>query len=298
MMLKETNMNSKLALGTVQFGIPYGVSNESGQINSREVGNILSIARQNGIDTLDTAISYGESEAVLGCQSLDGISIVTKLPEIPLDCNNIIDWVNSQIEGSLNRLNISSLDGVLLHKPHQLLGSFGDELYNALNNLKEGGLVNRIGISIYNVKELEIFCEKFKYDLIQAPFSVFDRRLTESGWLQFLYEQGTDIHVRSIFLQGLLLMNEDTRPAKFNRWNNVWNCWDDWLKETNQYPLDACLRYVLSRPEIEKVVVGVSSSSDLQEILESSNMDEFFSLPDGLSDIDEELLDPSNWSNL
>jgi predicted aldo/keto reductase-like oxidoreductase len=93
-------------------------------------------------------------------------------------------------------------------------------------------------------------------------------------------------------------MNEDTRPAKFNRWNNVWNCWDDWLKETNQYPLDACLRYVLSRPEIEKVVVGVSSSSDLQEILESSNMDEFFSLPDGLSDIDEELLDPSNWSNL
>ena len=89
MVLKGTSMNSKLALGTAQFGIPYGISNESGQINSKEVGNILSLARQNGIDTLDTAISYGDSEAVLGRQSLDGISIVTKLPEVPLNCNNL-----------------------------------------------------------------------------------------------------------------------------------------------------------------------------------------------------------------
>ena len=298
MVLKGTSMNSKLALGTAQFGIPYGISNESGQINSKEVGNILSLARQNGIDTLDTAISYGDSEAVLGRQSLDGISIVTKLPEVPLNCNNLTDWMNSQIEESLNRLNISSLDGVLLHKPHQLLGSFGDKLYHALNSLKEGGLVNRIGISIYNIDELEVFCEKFKYDLIQAPLSVFDHRLIETGWLQHLHEQGTDVHVRSIFLQGLLLMTEDIRPAKFNRWNNIWNCWDNWLEETKQRPLDACLRYVISRPEIEKVVVGVSSSADLQEILESSITDEFFSLPDGLSNIDDELLDPSNWDNL
>ena len=297
-MLKETSIANKLALGTVQFGIPYGISNENGQINSREVENILSLARQNGVDTLDTAISYGDSEAVLGRQSLDGISIVTKLPEAPLNCDNLTDWVNSQIENSLSRLNISSLDGVLLHKPHQLLESFGDKLYSAMNSLKEGGLVNRIGISIYIVEELEIFCEKFKYDLIQAPFSIFDRRLNETGWLQNLYEQGTDVHVRSIFLQGLLLMTKDMRPAKFNRWNNIWNCWDNWLEETKQRPLDACLSYVLSRPEIEKVVVGVSSSADLHEILDSSIKNEPFSLPDELYNTDVELLDPSNWDNL
>tara|TARA_B100000900_G_scaffold410076_2_gene427165 strand:- start:194 stop:1087 length:894 start_codon:yes stop_codon:yes gene_type:complete len=297
-MLKETSIANKLALGTVQFGIPYGISNENGQINSREVENILSVARQNGVDTLDTAISYGDSEAVLGRQSLEGISIITKLPEVPLNCDNLTDWVNSQIKNSLSRLNISSLDGVLLHKPHQLLESFGDKLYSAMNSLKEEGLVNRIGISIYNVDELEIFCEKFKYDLIQAPFSIFDRRLDETGWLQNLCEQGIDVHVRSIFLQGLLLMTKDMRPAKFNRWNNIWNCWDNWLEETKQRPLDACLSYVFSQPGIEKVVVGVSSSADLNEILESSIKNESFSLPGELHNTDVELLDPSKWENL
>lgn len=297
-MLKETSIANKLALGTVQFGIPYGISNENGQINSREVKNILSLARQNGVNTLDTAISYGDSEAVLGRQSLDGISIVTKLPEVPLNCDNLTDWVNSQIEESLSRLNISSLDAVLLHKPNQLLDSIGTKLFNALNSLKEGGLVNRIGISIYNADELEFFCEKFKYDLIQAPLSTFDRRLAETGWLKRLNEQGTDVHVRSIFMQGLLLMPKEMRPAKFNRWNNIWSCWDNWLIETKQSPLDACLRYVLSRPEIEKIVIGVSSSLDLKEILEFPVNDEFFPLPDGLSNIDIDLLDPTNWENL
>ena len=291
-------MNSKLALGTVQFGVPYGIGNESGQVDLREVGRILSVARQGGIDTLDTAIAYGDSETVLGRHDLAGISIVTKLPEVPLNCKDLTGWVNSRIEESLNRLNVSSLDGVLLHRPNQLLGSSGVKLYNALNSLKENGLVNRIGISIYTVDQLEIFCEKFEYDLIQAPLSVFDRRLTETGWLRRLHEQGTDVHVRSIFLQGLLLMPKDTRPTKFNRWSDLWNCWDDWLEETKQRPLDACLRYVLSRPEIEKVVVGVNSSANLQEILKSSISEKFFSLPDCLSNIDAELLDPSNWNNL
>jgi len=291
-------MNTKLAIGTAQFGMPYGISNEIGQVNLREVENIINLARRNGINTLDTAISYGNSEEILGCQSLDGMSIVTKLPEAPLNCNNMIGWMNSKIEESLRRLNISSLDAVLLHKPNQLLGSAGTKLFNALNSLKEGGLVNRIGISIYAADELEVFCEKFKYDLIQAPLSIFDRRLAETGWLKRLQEQGTNVHVRSIFLQGLLLMPKDMRPSKFNRWNNIWSCWDNWLIETKQSPLDACLRYVLSRPEIEKIVVGVSSSKDLKEILESSTKDESYTLPEGLSNIDIDLLDPTNWENL
>tara|TARA_Y100001935_G_scaffold122826_1_gene102063 strand:- start:54 stop:929 length:876 start_codon:yes stop_codon:yes gene_type:complete len=291
-------MNSKLAIGTVQFGMPYGVSNETGQVDSREVENIICLARESGIDTLDTAISYGNCEEILGCQSLDGMSIITKLPEAPLNCNNLKSWMHSRIEESLCRLNVSSLDAVLLHKPNQLLGSSGTKLYNALNSLKEAGLVNRIGISIYTADELEVYCKKFKYDLIQAPFSIFDRRLVETGWLERLYEQGTNVHVRSIFLQGLLLMTKEMRPAKFNRWNSVWNCWDNWLIETKQRPLDACLRYVLSSQEIEKVVVGISSSKDLKEILDSPVQDELFEFPEGLSNIDNDLLNPSNWENL
>jgi len=291
-------MNSKLALGTVQFGMPYGVGDESCQVDSREVGNILKLARQSGIDTLDTAISYGESETILGSHGLDGMSVVTKLPEVPLNCKNLTGWMNSRIEESLSRLNVTSLDGVLLHRPQQLLGSSGPRLYDALNSLKKENLVNRIGISIYTVDELELCCKNFEYDLVQAPLSVFDRRLADTGWLQRLHEQGIDVHVRSIFLQGLLLMPKHKRPTRFNRWNHIWNCWERWLEETKQCSLGACLKYVLSRPEIEKVVVGVNSCSNLQEILETSISDKYFSLPEGLSNIDAELLDPSNWGEL
>lgn len=291
-------LNSKIALGTAQFGMHYGIGNESGQVDASEVEKILKLARSSQINTIDTAISYGDSETILGCNALDDMSIITKLPEAPLNCKNLTTWINSRIEESLSRLNIPLLDGVLLHRPHQLLEPSGTKLYNALDNLKRAGLVNRIGISIYNANELEIFCERFDYDLIQAPLSIFDRRLVETGWLHRLNNQGTKVHVRSIFLQGLLLMSKDDRPAKFNRWNHVWNSWDDWLRKTKQTSLNACLRYVLSMPEIEKVVVGVNSSANLQEILESSISDNMFSLPDGLYNIDIDLLDPSNWNNL
>lgn len=289
--------HQKLALGTVQFGLPYGVANQQGQVSQSEAKEILDLARTNGIHTLDTAIAYGESERVLGIMSLDGFDIITKLSSVPVDCTDIVGWVESELNGSLSRLNVSKVDALLLHDPNQLLSNIGQELYDTLLEKKDEGIVNRIGISVYSPNELRLLTEKFQFDLIQAPFNIIDSRLREAGLFEELALSGTKLHVRSVFMQGLLLMSEETRPEKFDRWSSLWSAWDEWLKDVDLTPLQACLRYALSIPEIERVIVGVDSSAQLSEILKASEGS--CPIPPSTLDCsDPNLLNPSLWNSL
>ena len=288
---------NKLAVGTVQFGLPYGIANSSGQVSDKEVKKILELAENSAITTLDTAIAYGESEAVLGRQNLSSFSVITKLPEVPESEKDVAAWANQQLKGSLDRLHLSSLDSLLLHRPAQLVEPRGDTLYRQLQELKHQGLVQRIGISIYSPEELDSLCKKFQFDVVQAPFNILDNRLAETGWLKRLKNMGTSLHVRSVFMQGLLLMDRQQRPEKFARWSDTWERWEKWLQETGQPPLQACLRHVLSIPEIEKVVVGVDSAAQLNQIIKAS---EGFAIPppDNLTVQDKSLLNPSCWNSL
>ena len=287
----------KLALGTVQFGLPYGVANQQGQVAASEVQATLDLARTNGIHTLDTAIAYGESERVLGGMSLEDFDIVTKLPSVPDGCKDVVGWIESELEGSLTRLNVSRVNSLLLHSPDQLSSSIGQTIYKTLLEKKNEGIVKRIGISVYCPNELSLLIENFHFDLIQAPFNIIDNRLKEAGLFEKLALSGTQLHVRSVFMQGLLLMSAESRPEKFNRWSSLWTTWEQWLADVNLTPLQACLRYALSIPEIERVVVGVDSSVQLSEILKASEGDCPIPLPT-LNCTDLNLLNPSLWSQL
>ena len=291
------NKKQKLGLGTVQFGMHYGVANNRGQVSKSEVRDILNLAKAHGVSTLDTAIAYGESEKVLGGVSLAGFDIVTKLPAIPSDCKDISEWVTRQLDSSLMRLNVSNVSALLLHRPDQLFSRNGDALYKALLKVKKEKLVDRIGISIYSPEDFFSLAENYKFDLIQAPFNIIDSRLKEAGLFKKLASSGTQLHVRSIFMQGLLLMSANTRPKKFDRWASLWSTWDEWLKGVGLTPLQACLRYALSIPEIEKVIIGVDSTEQLSEIIKvaEGNMP---IPPPSLSCIDSNLLNPSLWNNL
>lgn len=288
---------ARLALGTAQFGSTYGIANSQGQIPSEAAKAIVSEAKRAGLDTLDTAILYGDSEKVLGETSLDGFSVITKLPSIPEGCSNISRWVASQVDGSLERLNLAAVDGLLLHRPDQLLGPNGKKIYSALADQRERGVVSRIGISIYSPDELGSFFGRWPFDIIQAPFSIMDTRLLEQGWFEKLESAGIQLHVRSIFLQGLLLMEAGSRPSKFNKWANHWNLWEQWLAKAELTPLQACLRYVLSFPNIERVVVGVDSLEHLVELIRASEGD-CPRPPSNLCSRDPELLNPSLWEKL
>lgn len=285
----------KLALGTAQFGMDYGIANRGGRVPQDEIAAILTRARSGGIDTLDTAIAYGESESALGKCGLAGWRIITKLGPVPEDHPDAGAWVAEQIRGSLQRLGVTSLYGVLLHSPGQLLESRGGEILSALETTKRDGLARKTGISIYDPSELDGLRDRFQPDIVQAPFNILDRRLIESGWMRRMEQSGIEVHVRSIFLQGLLLMGADERPRSFQRWDGLWASWHGWLQETGLTPLEACVRHALSFPQISRVVAGVDSLRHLEEICNAAHGDAP-DLPSSMHTDDIDLLNPSKWT--
>lgn len=288
----------KLALGTVQFGMPYGVANETGQVSRNEANEIVSLAKKENIDVLDTAITYGASEEVLGKVAIDEFRVVTKLPSLPMAQTNIARWVSQQVDDSLRRLRQKQLYGLLLHRPQDLVGSKGKVIIKALIDLKNAGVIQKLGVSIYSPEELDQVYEKTQIDLVQAPINVVDRRLESSGWLDRLRGDGVEVHARSVFLQGLLLMERSKIPEKFSRWGCLWNQWHQSLTHSGTSPVSACLAYPLSLDQVNRVIVGVDSATQLGEILQA--VEQKAEIPDTsfMRSVDPHLINPSRWSEL
>ena len=285
----------RLALGTAQLGLAYGIANRSGRIKLDEAKSILTHAHSLGIRMLDTAVAYGDSEARFGSFGVSSWSIITKLPKAPLECNGISRWVIDSVENSLSRLKVDQVYGVLLHSPSQLLEPEGEEIYRALVALKEQGKMQKIGISIYSPEELDALCPRFQFDLVQAPYNAIDQRLVVSGWLKRLNEAQVEVHARSIFLQGLLLMPPSRRPPYFEPWSPVLNGWFDWLQSSGLSAVKACVGFVLSRPEISRIVIGVDNERQLDQLISSLSLIDGEPLAQFACD-DLDLLMPSRWN--
>lgn len=287
----------RLALGTVQFGLTYGIANTAGQVPRPEAKAMLEMASDQGIDTLDTAIGYGESETCLGEAGIQNFRLVTKLPAIPEHCDDINAWVQAQFSASLTRLGVSRIYGLLLHRSEQLLGPNGKVLYQALLDLKNNGQVKKIGISIYSPEQLALIKPHYPLDLVQAPFNLVDRRLHQSGWMRRLKDAGIELHIRSVFLQGLLLMPQAAIPPSFAPWKNLWDKWHQWLPAQNTSAIQACLAFVLSFPEIDRLVVGADNLDQLAQIIVAAGMASTGNFPDLECD-EERLVNPSFWPGL
>ncbi len=288
---------SRLALGTVQFGLSYGIANQDGQVTRSAAKTMLQLAAAKGIDILDTAIAYGESETCLGEIGTQGFNVVTKLPAVPDGCVDVGGWVREQVAASRTRLSVGAVYGLLLHRPEQLLGSDGKVLFQTLQDLKETGQIKKVGISIYAPSELEALIPPYRFDLVQAPFNLVDRRLHNTGWLHRLKNDGVEIHTRSAFLQGLLLMPQATIPAKFKFWSELWGKWHEWLSHHNTSAVQACLAFPLSFREIDRVVVGADNVSQLEQIISAAGRVTPDNLPDLQCDA-EDLINPARWSQL
>lgn len=287
-------MPSRLALGTVQFGMPYGIANYAGQVKPSEVASILEIARHAGIDTLDTAIAYGESERCLGELGVSDFRIVTKLPALPDQFENAARWVTSQVEASLQRLKVTSLYGLLFHHPADLLGPHGAALSDALTQLRQNGIVTKTGYSAYRPDDVPELQSRHAATLVQMPLNLFDRRLVSSGCLSRFKENGVEVHTRSAFLQGLLLMPAAKRPAYFDRWRGSFDRFQKWLEATAQTALEACIGFIVQQPAVDRIVVGVDNAAQLQQIVAAAQR-ATDSYPHDLEITDEELISPALW---
>ena len=291
-------MQNKISIGTAQFGLNYGISGGT-QISNIDAKNIIELGIKNNIVTIDTAFNYGNCHSILGNIVIKNKNdIITKLPEISLDTNiNIENWIFDKILAALKELKIEVLHGVLLHRPAQLLLAEGDKIYNALSKLKSSGLVKKIGISIYEPSELDELIPRFNFDIVQSPFSIFDQRLIESGWLNTLNTLNIEIHVRSIFLQGLLLFKEP-RPKKFDRWAKLWQEWDNYIFNSNKSALENCLQFVYSQEKINKIIIGIDSYQQFSEIIKIDLSNDYIK-PKNFNIKEMNLLvNPSKWEQL
>lgn len=290
--------SNRLALGAAQIGFDYGVSNSTGIIPKAEVSNILRLARNYEIDTIDTAVSYGESEKNLGDVGVKEFMVISKLPKYLSHSNKegVKEWVDSNIIESLTRLEINSLHGILLHRAEDLLGENGDQIFNCLMELKNIGLIKKIGVSIYDFQFLDLILEKYKLDIVQTPFNLIDQRLTQTGWLSHLKEKKIEVHVRSIFLQGLLLMEENKRPAYFKKWTNLWITLEKIKKESGKSALELCLDFINQFSMVDKIIVGVQSCENLDQIISIVNKSSLSIVSDQISSNDIQLINPSLWN--
>lgn len=261
---------SRIGLGTVQFGMDYGVSNCAGRPHESDVAAILEKAIGAGMRYLDTAAGYGEAEVLIGRHLSRGhrMRIVTKTPS----SNDLIfrkkhrQWLIDEIEASCERLRIERLYGVLLHNASDLAKDGSEQLIAALHEVKSRGWVERIGVSVYDADELAVAENCFCPELVQLPLNALDRRFVAAGRLDRLKASGAEVHARSVFLQGLLLMEPASVPNSLAPVRTaICSLRERWTAQ-HLSPVAGCLQVVLSHPEIDVAIVGVNRLSELNEI--------------------------------
>ena len=289
---------NKIALGTAQFGFKYGIANQTGKINFPDVSKILKLANISNIDLIDTAVAYGDSEKIIGDTGIKNFKFVSKLPPLPKNCFDINSWVEENVNSSLKRLGVSSLYGLLIHKSDNLLGDIGKKLIEALQIVKLNGLVKKTGISIYDPSECEQALRLTRFDIVQAPLNIIDRRLVSSGWLSKLHSEKIEIHTRSVFLQGLLQIPRNKIPKVFEKWSRIWDKWSSELKKHNLSATEVCLLYPLSLKEVDRVIVGVDNVDQLKEIIKKSKTQQSKIDWSFMISNDQMLINPYNWDKI
>lgn len=289
----------KIGLGTVQFGLNYGISNHIGMPTITNAHKILDYALLNGVDLIDTAALYGQSEFVLGqYNQLKQFKLVTKTVQFKTQeiSKSEAQHLKQVFEQSLELLKQSSTYGLMIHHADDLLATGGGWLFEMMQNLKLNGLVKKIGVSVYNHFQVDAILQNFDIDLIQLPVNVLDQRLLYSGTLSKLKRNKVEIHARSIFLQGSLLMSLQQLPPHFSSVKYLLEEYQNILQRNNLTQLEGCLLFVKSIPEIDYVILGVTCVEELEEILKSSRISPFEQIDWSRYKVDDEkIINPANW---
>ena len=288
------NSWSRLALGTAQFGFDYGVTNTSGKVSPTDVARILDSARKLGVNTLDTASGYGDSEQVLGTAGVGDFRIITKLPSMPKGLSIDAGWVVEQARKSASKLGGHQVSALLVHNPADLSGPNSKELIRGLYECRDLGITQKIGVSIYDPADLAWISKLIRLDIVQSPMNVFDRRIVNSGWLERLDEEEVEIHIRSVFLQGTLLAGVAALPDFLRPWIGKFKEFESWAKFEGLTLLEAALLYPLSIQAVDKILIGVVSVDQLNDAVDATGRN-YPSFPDFRTD-DQQLINPVNWS--
>lgn len=283
---------SKLVLGTVQFGVDYGINNPGGKVSPEEVCIILECAKTNGILTLDTSSAYGTSEVVLGGalkKSHAQFNIVSKYPKSEIG-------VRETFQQSLENLGVDSLYGYLVH--HFEYYQEHPDIFDEMTALKNEGKIVKIGFSLYNVQQLQYLLDnQVRFDILQFPYNIFDRQF--EPFMPMLVKMGVEIHTRSAFLQGLFFKNTTTLPEKLLPLKKYLDSLHDYCHDANITIEQISLGYVLENECVKGALIGVDNHTQLEANIKVASHKLTTSDIDFIKSIDvieKELLSPVNWN--
>lgn len=297
----------RLSLGTAQFGTAYGVANKRGLPGIATVDAVLGLALEAGIQSLDTAASYGLSEERIGsfirrrgCEN--AFEVCTKMPRIRDDASEseLTGIVDSAVETSLRKLSVPYLDEYMLHDSTDLR-RHGRAVVDALLEQRELGRVQKIGISAYDSQDLILLKDFPELDVVQHPLSVLDQRLLAGDGLSELHASGVSVHARSLFLQGLLSMSPGSLPPRVSHARDVLQRLYELLRDWNLTPVEASLQFVC-RQSVQKIIIGVEDSDQLRGNLDAvaqhipaelSELSELLS--EAFRDVSRKVIDPRMW---
>ena len=284
--------NKKIIIGTASLGLKYGF-NKTKQ-NSRNSVAYLKKAYNLGIKEIDTSPAYGNSGKIIN-DTKKKFKIYTKLTKKLLKTNSkkIELSIKNFLIKSLKKFSIKEFEGVLIQNESVMLTKKGKKIFETLKKFKENKLIKNIGISSYNLKTLRKILKKYQFDFVQVPFNVFDQRLIEKKNLDFLNKKKIDIHVRSIFLQGLLLLDNNEIPIKFKKYKEFFYFWNTWLNNNNYSNLEACYNFVNEQKSIKKVVIGSANYNEFKNLFYCKEKKIRF--PFKFKKVPENLFNPIRW---
>jgi aryl-alcohol dehydrogenase-like predicted oxidoreductase len=282
------------ALGTVQFGLIYGVAGGREPIPAAEIRKILELAFRRGITLLDTAPSYGDIEPRLAqlCAGL-GFQINSKIPPIPDDLGPVAaaQWVLESARSSHKRLE-GKLSGLLFHRAEDLAGERGVVVYEAIQGWAQGEGV-AVGVSGYDVSLVRLLCEEFAISIVQLPGNAFDQRHCD---VMASLRPKPRLQLRSAFLQGLLLLPVNVAKARVPAAGDALQQWHQWLRAHALTPLHGALSILKGFEHADACVIGVDSADQLDELLDTWEDCSPVSAPT-LARTDAQVIDPRQWKD-
>ena len=296
-----------LCLGTVQFGMNYGVNNQIGrQPTQEESFGMIEYALQNGIKCIDTARAYGTAELVLGAYiEQNGIpkdvSLISKLrPNVVEEGEkDVCGVVRRECEDTLRRLHIDKLNGYLLHTPEYI---YQKEIVDGMVKLKEEGLVENIGVSIYDIKEGEYALQTGVVDYIQLPYSILDQRGMRTGFIPKAKKSGIKIFTRSAFLQGLILMDKAKIPAHLSEAVPMIEKYESLVQKYEEDEVRSLIHFVADESEIDYLVFGVEEKQQLEQKIQKFHEKKMPAelmkeIKKEITNLEQNIIFPSLWSN-
>ena len=288
---------NKICIGSANFGMEYGLNKKS-PLLKKDIKEIFEFLKKENTIYIDTAANYKNSEIIIGKYSTKKFKIITKIKKIPKGVNDLEKWLKNEIYTSCKKLRVNKIYGLLVHDTQDLKNKKkAKKIYKTFDILKKSKIIEKIGLSIYNPNELDLYLKNYNFEIVQAPLNIFDRRIINSGWLKKINEKGIEFFARSIFLQGLLIKDINKIDKFFSPYKKKFEKFEIWTQKLNISKVEACIRFVNSYREVDKVIVGINNKMHFFENYKFLKKDKLI-VPNSLEIKSGKILNPKLWKKV